>query len=152
MLCQNKELPNYGIPKGRLFCHVVLSHFTLLSTSHLWLSKSTSTYNGKFARFTLLKCYNAYCTLLGGQFNIHKLSNSQLHLVKFTTSHCQITIFTSPLLHCKLDKVRLFYMLPKTFGMPPKKSIDCPIVFKSFLCPKFAFLGCFLLGWVGDFH
>jgi hypothetical protein len=24
----------YGIPKGRLFCDVVFSHFTLLSTSH----------------------------------------------------------------------------------------------------------------------
>ncbi len=65
-------------------------------------------------------CYNAYCTLLCGQFNIWQIAI-------FTTSHCQITIFTSPLLHCKLDKFTLFYGLPKIFWLSSKKSIDCPI-------------------------
>ncbi len=32
-------------------------------------------------------CYNAYCTLLGGQFNIHKLPNLQLPIVKSPFSH-----------------------------------------------------------------
>ncbi len=32
----------YGAPYGRLFGHVVLSHFTLLSSSHLPISKITS--------------------------------------------------------------------------------------------------------------
>jgi hypothetical protein len=164
----------YGISTRHLFCQVVLSHFTLLSTSHLLFSKLTSSY-GKFARCTLLKCYNACCTLLGGKFNIDKLPvlnctlpNLQLHIVKspfshlhfyiqlhpakFTTSHCRITIFTAPLLHCKLDKSTLFYGLPKFFGLPPKKSIGCPIFLKVFFCLNFVFLGCFLLGWVGGLH
>jgi len=105
-------------------------------------------HNGKFARCTLLKCYNACCTLLGGQFNIHKLSNSQLHLAKFTTSHSQITIFTSPLLHCKLDKFTLFYGLPKFSGLPPPGRHPIHWSPKCFL-PKLFFLGCFISGWVG---
>jgi len=95
-------------------------------------------YNGKFARCTLLKCYNAYCTLLGGQFHMHK----------FSIAPCQITIFTSPLLPCKLHKFRLFYGLPKNFGLTPKKSIGCPICFKSVFLPKLFFLGPFSF-WVG---
>ncbi len=74
---------------------------------------------------------------VGGQFNIDKLSNSQLHLAKFTTSHCQITIFTSPLLHCKLDKFTLLFVLL------PKISIDCPIFKKVFLAQTLFFWAVF---------
>jgi hypothetical protein len=72
-----------------------------------------------------------------------------IQIAKFTTSHCENTIFTSPLLHCKLDKFTLFYGLPKIFGLSSKKSIDCPIFLRSFFGPNFVFLGCFLLRWVG---
>ncbi len=37
-------------------------------------------------------CYNAYCTLLGGQLNFHKLQNLQLHMVKSTFSHFHFCI------------------------------------------------------------
>ncbi len=70
--------------------------------------------------------------LLGGQFNIWQIP-------KLTTSHCQITIFTSPLLHCKLDKFTLFYGLPK-------KSIDYPICFLSVFCPIFFLWAVFFWG------
>jgi hypothetical protein len=83
---------------------------------------------------------------------IHKFSNSQLQLPKFTTSHCQITIFTSPLLHYKLDKFKLFYGLPKILGLPPKNPLVAQFVFKVVFCPNFAFLGRFLLGSVGGLH
>jgi hypothetical protein len=50
----------YGIPKGRLFCDVVLSHFTVLSTTHLPFSKLTP-HNGKFASCTLATMPTALC-------------------------------------------------------------------------------------------
>jgi hypothetical protein len=53
------------------------------------------------------------CLLHFARWPINQLSNSQLHLAKFTTSHCQITIFTSPLLHCKLDNFTFFTGCPK---------------------------------------
>jgi hypothetical protein len=54
-------------------------------------------YNGKFARCTLLKCYNAYCTLLGRQFNIHKFSIAPSQIYNFTwlNHHFHISTFTA---------------------------------------------------------
>ncbi len=72
--------------------------------------------------WTLLKCHNAYCTLQVANSTVANCQ-FQLHLTKFTTSHCQITIFTSPLLHCKLDKFTLSYGLPTIFGLPKKNPL-----------------------------
>jgi len=96
--------------------------------------------------------YNAYCNLLGGQFNIDKLSNSQLHLAKFTTSHCQITIFTSPLLHCKLDKFTLFYRLPKLSECPQKNPLIAQLFSKVFFAQNLLFGAVFFWGGWGGLH
>jgi hypothetical protein len=44
-------------------------------------------------------CYNAYCTLLAGQLNFHKLPNLQLHIVKSTFSHFHFCIANLTSLH-----------------------------------------------------
>ncbi len=67
-------------------------------------------------------CYNAYCILLGGQFNVPKLPNLQLHIVKSTFSHFHFYI-------AHLTSLHYFYGLPKIFRLPWKKSVDCPLLF-----------------------
>jgi len=104
---------------------------------------SSHPHNGKFARRKLRKCYSAYCTLLCGEFNIDKLSNSQLHLAKFTSSHCQIATFTS-------QTWQIYIILWAAQNFLTALNIHwVPNFFKTFFCPNFVFLGCFVLGWVG---
>jgi hypothetical protein len=100
-------------------------------------------YNGKFARCTLLKCYNAYCTLLGGQFNIHKFSIAPCQIYNFTLSnqYFRISTFT-------LQTWQVYIILRAA----PKKFHWLPNLFLKFFLPKLCFLGRFLLGWVGGLH
>ncbi len=75
-------------------------------------------------------------------------SNSQLHLAKFTTSHCQITIFTSPLFHRKLDKFTLFYGVLKCFwtAPPTQNPWVTQFVFKVFFAQTLFFWAIFFWG------
>ncbi len=68
------------------------------------------------------------------------LPNLQFHIVK-------ITIFTSPLLHRKLDKFTLLYGLLKCFWTaPPTQNHGLPNLFLKFFLPKLCFLGPFSFG------
>ncbi len=81
-------------------------------------------------------CYNASCTLLGGQFNVPKLPNLQLHIVKSTFSH----------FHFYIANLTSFHYLtgcPKCSDCPQENPLLGQFIFKSFFCPNFVFLGCF---------
>jgi hypothetical protein len=101
-------------------CTFAPSLFSQLSLTALWNTKralilSCSTFllysfvNFPFTVFQVnilimvsllgAHCYNAYCTLLRGQFNIHKLPNLQLHVVKSPFSHLHFYIANLTSLH-----------------------------------------------------
>jgi hypothetical protein len=80
-------------------------------------------------------CYSVYCTLLGGQFNIHKLPNLQLHIVKSPFSHLHFYI-------ANLTSLHDFTGCPK-FSDCPKKICWLPNLFLKFFSPKLCFFGLF---------
>jgi hypothetical protein len=104
-------------------------------------------HNGKFARWTLLKCYNACCTLLGGPFNIDKLSNLQLHILKSPFSHLHFYI-------ANLTSLHYFTGCPNFPDWPPPPPPPqihwLPKCFLKFFWPKLCFFGLFFFGVSGE--
>ncbi len=92
------------------------------------------------------KCYNAYCTLLGGNSTLTNsqilncaLSNLQLHIVKSPFSHLHFYI-------ASLTSLHYFTGCPKLSDCPQKNPLIAQFYFILIFLPKLCFLG-FWGGW-----
>ncbi len=93
----------------------------------------------------LAHCYNAYYTLLGGQFNIHKLPNLQLHIVKSTFSHLHFYI-------AHLTSLHYFMGCPKFSDCPKRNPLIAQFFFKVFFTQTLFFWAVFFWGGWGGLH
>jgi len=83
-------------------------------------------------------CYNAYCTLQGGQFNIDKWPNLQLHIVKSPFSHLHFYIENLISLH-------YFTGCPKCSDCSQKNLLIAQLFLKVFFAQTLLF-GLFSFG------
>ncbi len=80
--------------------------------------------------------------LLGGQLNIDKLPNLQLHILKSPFSHLHFYI-------ANLTSLQYFTGCPKYSDCPQKNPLIAQIVFKVFFWQTLFFWAVFFWGWVG---
>jgi hypothetical protein len=110
------KICKYGIPNAHLFWQVYFFRFTISSSCHFLF-----------------------------QVHFAKMLDSQLHIAKSSTPHCQIVNSTLQVIHCQLAKLASFSGLPPFSHWPLKLLIFCPMLKIHSLGAQTRFFGIFFL-------